>query len=74
MKEIIDIVVQNGLGVASFVALIYFMKTSLTDIKETNEDIAKTLTLVQSNLSSLEARISQIERNSNDKEIDSRES
>ena len=74
MKEIIDIVVQNGLGVASFIALIYFMGTSLKDIKETNEDIAKTLTLVQTNLTSLEGRISQIEnkveRNINEKEID----
>lgn len=73
MKEIIDIVVQNGLGVASFIALIYFMGTSLKDIKETNEEISKTLTLVQTNLSSLEGRISQIEnkveRNSYDKEI-----
>lgn len=73
MKEIIDIVVQNGLGVASFIALIYFMGTSLKDIKETNEEISKTLLLIQNNLVNLEGRISQIEnkveRNSYDKEI-----
>lgn len=61
MKEIIDIIVQNGLGVASFIALIYFMATSLKDIKETNEEISKTLTLIQTNLVNLESRVSMIE-------------
>lgn len=74
MKEVVDIIVQNGLGVASFIALIYFMKTSLLDIKETNEEISKTLTLIQNNLTGLEGRISLIERNINDKEINNRES
>lgn len=70
MKEIIDIIVQNGLGVASFIALIYFMAISLKDIKETNEEISKTLTLIQSNLVNLESRVSMIEnkveRNTNE--------
>lgn len=63
MKEIIDVVVQNGLGVASFVALIYFMSTSLKDIKDTTEKIADTLILIQNNLVNLENRVTQIEIN-----------
>lgn len=63
MKEIIDVVVQNGLGVASFVALIYFMSTSLKDIKDTTEKIANTLILIQNNLVNLENRVTQIEIN-----------
>lgn len=63
MKEIVDVIVQNGLGVASFVALIYFMSTSLKDIKETTEKIANTLILIQNNLINLENRVTQIEIN-----------
>ena len=40
MEQIVNIVVQNGLGVGSFIALLYFMGTSLKDIKETNEEIS----------------------------------
>lgn len=63
MKEIVDVIVQNGLGVASFVALIYFMSTSLKDIKETTEKISDTLILIQNNLVNLENRVTQIEVN-----------
>lgn len=61
MEQIIQIVVQNGVGVASFVALLYFMATSLKDIKSTTEEISKTLLLIQNNLTSLETRVETIE-------------
>lgn len=61
MEQLVNIVVQNGLGVGSFIALLYFMATSLKDIKETNEEISKTLLLIQSNLSSLQSRVETIE-------------
>lgn len=61
MEQIIQIVVQNGVGVASFVALLYFMATSLKDIKSTTEEISKTLLLIQNNLSSLQTRVETIE-------------
>lgn len=63
MKEIVDVIVQNGLGVASFIALIYFMSTSLKDIKDTTEKISDTLILIQNNLVNLESRVTQIEIN-----------
>ena len=46
MEQLVNIIVQNGLGVGSFIALLYFMATSLKDIKETNEEISKTLLLI----------------------------
>lgn len=61
MEQIIQVVVQNGVGVASFVALLYFMATSLKDIKSTTEEISKTLLLIQNNLTSLETRVETIE-------------
>lgn len=61
MEQIFNIVVQNGLGVGSFIALLYFMGTSLKDIKQTNEEISKTLLLIQSNLTTLQARVETIE-------------
>lgn len=61
MEQFINIVVQNGLGVASFIALLYFMNSSLKDIKETTEQTAQTLLLIQNNLTSLQTRIETIE-------------
>lgn len=61
MEQIVNLVVQNGVGVGSFIALLYFMGTSLKDIRETTEEISKTLLLIQSNLNSLQTRIETIE-------------
>ena len=46
MEAIVNMVVQNGVGVASFIALLYFMGTSLKDIQNTTEEISKTLLLI----------------------------
>lgn len=61
MEQIIQVVVQNGVGVASFIALLYFMATSLKDIKNSTEEISRTLLLIQNNLSSLQSRVETIE-------------
>ena len=61
MEQIMNLVVQNGIGVGSFIALLYFMGTSLKDIKETTEQTARTLLLIQNNLTSLQERIETIE-------------
>lgn len=70
MEQLIQVVVQNGVGVASFIALLYFMATSLKDIKSTTEEISKTLLLIQNNLTSLQNRVetieSKVERNLNE--------
>ena len=61
MEELVNLVVQNGIGVASFVALLYFMGTSLKDIKNIVEEISTTLLLIQNNLTALQARVETIE-------------
>lgn len=63
MENIINVLVNNGLGFASFIALIYFYIYALKDIKETNEEIAKTLVSIQLTLTSLSTRIDTLENN-----------
>lgn len=72
MEQLIQVVVQNGVGVASFIALLYFMATSLKDIKNTTEEISKTLLLIQNNLTSLQSRVETIE-NKVERNIDGRD-
>ena len=66
MEEIMNIIVQNGIGVGSFVALLYFMNISLKDIKLNTEEITKTLILIQGNLNSLTQRVEIIENKVNE--------
>lgn len=61
MEQIVNVVVQNGLGVASFLALIFFMYTSLKDLNKTMQDISTTLTQVQLNLAQLNSRVDDME-------------
>lgn len=61
MQEFINVLVQNGLGVASFLALIYFMQTSLKDMNETMKQMSTTLTQIQTNLTQLNERVDNIE-------------
>lgn len=68
MEEIVNLLVQNGIGVGSFLALLYFMFVSLKDvklvlnsIKDSIQETSKTLVLVQNNLTSLESRVETIE-------------
>ena len=66
MEQIFNLVVQNGIGVGSFIALLYFMNTSLKDIKTNTEEITKTLILMQGNLNSLAQRVEIIENRVNE--------
>ena len=66
MDQIFNLVVQNGIGVGSFIALLYFMNTSLKDIKSNTEEITKTLILIQGNLNSLTQRVEIIENKVNE--------
>ena len=61
MENLIEIIVNNGLGIASFIALIYFMNTSLKDMNVNMVNIKDTLVLIQSNLIKLSERVSDIE-------------
>ena len=69
MEEIGTFIVNNGLGVASFIILVYFMKEylsklndSVIQINRTNEEIAETLVSVKNSLTDLQYRVDKIEK------------
>lgn len=66
MEQLFNLVVQNGIGVGSFIALLYFMDISLKDIKSNTEEITKTLILIQGNLTSLTQRVEIMENKVNE--------
>lgn len=61
MEELINAIVNNGLGVASFIAFIYFINTYMSRMDNTMSEISKTLTLIQGNLITLQSRVDDIE-------------
>lgn len=65
MEELINAIVNNGLGVASFIAFIYFINTYMSRMDNTMSEISKTLTLIQSNLITLQNRVDDIEQKMN---------
>lgn len=64
MEEAVQIIVNNGLGIGSFLALLYFMDKYLSKINTTNEEIARTLVSVKDSLEDLQARVDKIEKKS----------
>ena len=65
MEELINAIVNNGLGVASFIAFIYFINTYMSKMDNTMSEISKTLTLIQGNLITLQSRVDDIENKMN---------
>ena len=61
MDALITAIVNNGLGVGSFIAFIYFINVYLSKMDSTLSDVAKTLVLIQDNLDNLSERVSDIE-------------
>ena len=61
MQDLIQVIVNNGLGVASFMALIYFINTTLKDMNANLINIKDTLVLIQTNLIKLSERVSDVE-------------
>lgn len=61
MEQLMNIIVNNGLGVASFAAFIFFIFKYMSKMEVTMEEISKTLTLIQNNLNTLQARVDSIE-------------
>ena len=64
MEEIINVIINNGLGFGSFVALIYFYIYIMKDIKATNEEILKTLVSMHTSLNLMNNRIERLENKS----------
>ena len=61
MEDMIQVVVNNGLGVGSFLALLYFINTTLKDMNTNLNSIKDTLVLIQTNLIRLSERVSDVE-------------
>ena len=66
MEELMQVIVNNGLGVASFLALIYFYNMYVSKITLTNEKICSSLESIEKTLTELSLRVDRIE-NKNDK-------
>lgn len=64
MENIVNVIVNNGIGVGSFLALLYFMNIFINDIKTTTEETTKTLVSIQDNLTTLSERVDKIEEKS----------
>lgn len=61
MEQFINVIVNNGLGVASFLALLIFMYKYMNKMESTLTKISETLSMIQTNLLSLSNRVDEIE-------------
>lgn len=61
MEDLIQLIVNNGLGIASFGALLYFMDKYMSKINETIRKISDTLVSVEKSLTDLTNRVDEIE-------------
>lgn len=61
MENLIAAIVNNGLGVGSFIAFIYFINVYLSKMNSTLSDVSKVLVLIQDNLDKLTERVLDIE-------------
>lgn len=67
MEEMIQVIVNNGLGIGSFFALLYFIDKYLSKISKTNEEISLTLISVKDSLEDLTNRVNAIENKTKSK-------
>ena len=65
MEELIKVIVDNGLGIGSFIALLYFIFTYVKSLNETMTKITSTLIQIQINLATMTDRIDKIEEKIN---------
>lgn len=61
MEDIINIILNNGLGVASFIVLIYFVKQYLDKTSGAIEEVNKSLIAIQTTMLQLSERMMQLE-------------
>ena len=65
MQELIKVAVDNGLGIGSFIALLYFIFTYVKSLNDTMTKITNTLIQIQINLATMTDRIDKIEEKIN---------
>ena len=62
MEDLIQLIVNNGLGIASFGALLYFVDKYLSKMNMLVEHISNTLVEVEKSLSDLNVRVEKLEK------------
>lgn len=62
MEDVIQLIVNNGLGIASFGALLYFVDKYLSKMNTLVEHISNTLVEVEKSLSDLNVRVEKLEK------------
>ncbi|MEE1125346.1 MAG: hypothetical protein U0L18_05340 [Acutalibacteraceae bacterium] len=65
MEELIKVIVDNGLGIGSFIALLYFIFTYVKSLNETMTKISNTMVEIQINMATMTDRIDKIEEKIN---------
>lgn len=62
MKDMINIAVNNGLGICSFIALLYFIYKYIGELNSTLKKINESMIEIQVALVKLTERVSDIEK------------
>jgi uncharacterized protein YoxC len=65
MSEVFKLIVDNGLGIGSFIALIYFIFTYVKSLNETMTKISDTMIQMQISMATMTDRIDKIEEKIN---------
>lgn len=66
MDELINVAVEKGLGVASYIVVIYILFVFMREFKDVMINISATLTQVQLNLTQLNERVDKLEEEKED--------
>lgn len=61
MEEIVNIIVNNGVGVGSFIALLFFVNNYISKMNCAINEISNTLTSIKDSLLTLSSRVDDIE-------------
>lgn len=69
MEEMFKLIVDNGLGIGSFIALLFFIFTYVKELNETMIKISNTMIQMQINMEKMTDRIDKIEEKINVKEV-----
>lgn len=69
MEELFKLIVDNGLGIGSFIALLYFIFTYVKELNDTMTRISNTMIQMQINMEKMTDRIDKIEEKINFKEV-----
>ena len=69
MEELFRLIVDNGLGIGSFIALLFFIFTYVKELNETMIKISNTMIQMQINMEKMTDRIDKIEEKINVKEV-----